>query len=58
MLVVLLTLMIACLFIGLACLGASKIARTGKEKQNLTEWGYTFIDGSIFPFLIVIMCVL
>ena len=56
MLVVLLT--VACLFIGLACLGASKIARTGKEKQNLTEWGYTFIGGSIFPFLIIIMCVL
>ena len=58
MLVVLLALMVACVFIGLAYLGVSKTARTEKEKQNLTEWGYTFIGGSMFPFLIILMCIL
>ena len=46
------------LFIGLAFLGVSKTARTEKEKQQMVEWGEAWMGGSIFPFLIILMCVL
>lgn len=39
---------------GLICLVISKI----KKKKNLTEWGEALAYGSIFPFLIIFMCIL
>ena len=50
--VFLLLLSAAFLFAGLVCLVISK-----KEK-NLTEWGEALAYGSIFPFLIILMCIL
>lgn len=46
------------LLVGLACLGLCNDAKTEKQKQNLREWGEAFACGSIFPFLIILMCVL
>lgn len=39
---------------GLVCLIISKI----KKEKNLTEWGEALVYGSIFPFLIILMCIL
>lgn len=50
----LLLLSAASLFAGLVCLGISKI----KKEKNLTEWGEALAYGSIFPFLIIFMCIL
>lgn len=50
----LLLLSAAFLFAGLVCLGISKI----KKEKNLTEWGEALSYGSIFPFLIIFMCIL
>lgn len=52
------TLFVVFLLIGLACLGLCNDAKTEKQKQDLREWGEAFACGSIFPFLIIIMCVL
>lgn len=54
----LLILSIFLLSVGIACLGVSKVIRAENQKQNMIEWGYTFIYGSIFPFLMFFMCIL
>lgn len=46
------------LCVGIACLGACKFIRAENQKLNMTEWGYTFIYGSIFPLLMFFMCIL
>jgi len=56
--VFLLVLSVLFLFIGLAFLGVSKTARTEREKQQMVEWGEAWMGSSIFPFLIILMCVL
>ena len=50
----LLMLSIFLLCIGVACLGIGKI----KKEKNFIEWGETFACSSIFPFLIILMCIL
>lgn len=54
----LLMLSIFLLCVGIACLGACKFIRAENQKQNMIEWGYTFIYGSAFPFLMFFMCIL
>lgn len=54
----LLMLSIFLLCVGIACLGACRFIRAENQKQNMTEWGYTFIYGSAFPFLMFFMCIL
>lgn len=39
---------------GLVCLVINKI----KKEKNLTEWGEALACSSIFPFLIILMCIL
>lgn len=56
--VFLLLLSVAFLFIGLAFLGVSKTVKSEKEKQQMVEWGEAWMGSSIFPFLIILMCVL
>lgn len=50
----LLLLSAAFFFSGLICLVISKI----KKGKKLTEWGEALAYGSIFPFLIIFMCIL
>lgn len=54
----LLLLPILFLFVGFIYLVFGKFIKIEKKKQKLIEWGYTFICGSIFPFLIILMLVL
>lgn len=56
--VFLLVLSVLFLFIGLAFLGVSKTARTEREKQQMVELGEAWMGSSIFPFLIILMCIL
>jgi hypothetical protein len=46
------------LIVGVTFCGLSNCIKSVERRQNLMEWGVVLTEGSIFPLLLVFLCVL
>ena len=47
-----------CLLVGVTLCGLSNTVKSAERKQSIMEWGVTLTEGSVFPLLIMFMCLL